>query len=242
MKLLQLIKNNIPNTITCFNLLSGCLACIFSFRSQESFGFLMGYELVFIFIGMAAVFDFCDGLAARLLHAYSALGKELDSLADLISFGLAPSLLLFNAMQHFEAAGCSIIPYIALLLAVFGAVRLAKFNIDDRQTTTFIGLPIPANAIFWIGFCAWLYKHPNLYPGSILMICLIVIFSLLMVSRLRMSSLKFKNLSFADNVKRYFIILGAILFVISYQVAGFAWTILFYLAISLFGRKSDNSQ
>lgn len=236
MKLTQIIKNNIPNTITCLNLLSGCMAVVFSFRSQEMFGMLAGYEVVFMLICLAAIFDFCDGLAARLLGAYSALGKELDSLADLISFGLAPSVLLFNTMQTYNEPS-SIMPYFALLLTVFAAIRLAKFNIDDRQTTTFIGLPVPSNALFWIGFCAWVHENEHFYPTDYVVIALVIVFSYLMVSRIRMFSLKFKNLSFADNILRYFLIVGAALFVFSYQVSGFAWTILLYITMSIFSRK-----
>lgn len=238
MNITQFIKNNIPNTITCLNLLSGCLACIFAFRCEEQFGILKGYEVVFLLIGIASIFDFCDGLAARLLHAYSALGKELDSLADLISFGLAPAILLFNTMQGFnENDPSSIFPYFALIIAVFAAIRLAKFNIDDRQTTTFIGLPVPANALFWIGACAWF--HQNFYIGNPATIALIVLFSFLMICHMRMFSLKFKNLSFTENISRYFIILGAILFIVSYKVSGLAWTIILYLTISAFSRSKS---
>lgn len=237
MKFTKVIKNNIPNTITCLNLLSGCLSTIFTFHCAEQYGVLKGYEVVFLLIGAAAVFDFFDGFAARMLQAYSALGKELDSLADLISFGLAPALLVFNTMQSYNTPG-SIYPYAALLIAVFGAIRLAKFNIDDRQTTSFIGLPIPANALFWIGLCAWFHQY-NIYIGNIATTIMILLFSFLMVSRLRMFSLKFKNFSFAENVKRYFIILGAILFIISYQVSGLTWTIILYLVISIFSRTKE---
>lgn len=238
MKFLQFIKNSIPNCITSMNLLSGCLAVIFSFKSSETFGALQGYELSFIFIGLAAVFDFCDGFSARLLHAYSALGKELDSLADLISFGLAPAMLLFNTMVANNPEG-SILPYFSLLLAVFGALRLAKFNIDDRQTTTFTGLPIPANAIFWIGFIAWIRSFGYIQDYIILII--VVLFSYLMVSKIRMFSLKFKNLNFAENLLRYVLILATILFVLNYGVSGFAWTILLYIVLSVFSRQVRNS-
>ena len=240
MKLTQIIKNNIPNTITCLNLLSGCLASIFTFHCEEQFGIFTGYEVVFLLIGAAAVFDFFDGFAARLLQAYSALGKELDSLADLISFGLAPALLVFNTMKGYNAPD-SIYPYVSLLIVIFGAIRLAKFNIDDRQSTSFIGLPIPANALFWIGLCAWFHQY-NMYIGNAATIILILTFSFLMVSRLRMFSLKFKNFSFAENVKRYFIILGAILFIISYQVSGLTWTIILYLIISIFSRTKEPAE
>lgn len=191
--------------------------------------------MVFIFIGLAAFFDFCDGFAARLLHANSPLGKELDSLADLISFGLAPALLIFNTMEVFN--GGSIWSYGALIIAAFAAVRLAKFNIDDRQTTTFIGLPVPANALFWIGFCAWM--HTYTYVGNAIVLIIAVIFSWLMICNVRMFSLKFKNIKIAENFKRYILILGAILFISYYQVSGFAWTIILYIAMSVFGKKSE---
>ena len=102
--MIKKIKANIPNAITCLNLLSGCVACIFAFHSQETFGAFKGYELVYILIGAAAIFDFFDGAAARLLHATSNIGKELDSLSDLISFGVAPAMLMYNTMTFHNGA------------------------------------------------------------------------------------------------------------------------------------------
>lgn len=188
----------------------------------------------FIFIGAASVFDFCDGFSARLLHAYSPLGKELDSLSDLVSFGLAPAFLVMNVMRTYGAPLW--VSASALLIAVMGALRLAKFNVDTRQTTSFIGLPIPANAIFWIGTLAWIDSHA--YPGNIAMVILILAVSLLMVSELKMFSLKFANLSWRENVRRYVILAAAVLFVLTEGVSGLAWTIILYILISLFGRKT----
>lgn len=167
------------------NLFSGCMAVVSAFHFNETIGAMQGYEWAFLFIGLATVFDFCDGLSARLLHAYSALGKELDSLSDLVSFGVAPAALVFNLIQSQTG---SWVAFLAFLIAVFGALRLAKFNIDDRQTTSFIGLPIPANAIFWIGVVAWNVDFR--YIGDAWMTALVVLFPLLMVSSLPMFSLK----------------------------------------------------
>lgn len=229
------IKSYIPNTITCLNLLSGCAAVFFAFNLGMETGSLSPMSWAFIFIGAAAVFDFCDGLSARLLHAYSPVGKELDSLSDLVSFGLAPAFLVMNSMQ---AYGASVwVSAIALFIAVMGALRLAKFNVDTRQATSFIGLPIPANAIFWIGALAWIDSHS--YPGDIVMAGLIVAISLLMVSELRMFSLKFANLSWRGNVRRYVVLAAAVFFVITEGVSGFAWTIVLYILISLFGKKAE---
>lgn len=231
--MLKRIIAQIPNSITCLNLLSGCLACILAFSCDEQIGTLKGYEWAFICIGAAAVFDFCDGAAARLLHLYSLIGKELDSLADLISFGLAPALLMFNTMNINN--GDSIISYIALVIAVFGALRLAKFNVDELQTTSFRGLPIPANAIFWIGTCSWINIHG--YFGDGITIALIIVVSLLMVSNIRMFSLKFKNFKLIENLKRYVILLSAILFVAFFGIPGFALAICLYLLMSIAFRE-----
>ena len=145
------ITKNIPNSITCLNLLSGCFACLFAYKGE--------YDIVALCIGLSALFDFLDGMAARLLHAYSPMGKELDSLADLISFGLAPGFMAMHFMLYdsvFHGINDSYQIWwalSALLIPIFSALRLAKFNIDARQTTSFIGLPVPANALFWIGIC-----------------------------------------------------------------------------------------
>lgn len=233
--MLKHIKSQIPNTITCLNLISGCIACILSFSCNETIAGIPGYEWVFIFIAISAIFDFCDGGAARLLKAYSDLGKELDSLADLISFGLAPSLLMFNTMNMYNDSSWT--SYIALVIVVGGALRLAKFNIDENQATTFKGLPIPANAIFWVGFCSWIHTYE--YPGDWLMIILLVSMALLMISKLKMASLKFKNFNLKENLKRYIIILAAILLVALMGIPGLAVTICFYCLISYLTRKSE---
>lgn len=222
----------IPNTITSLNLLSGCVAIYMAFNLTVLMGSLTGLQWFYICIAAAAVFDFCDGLSARLLKAYSAIGKELDSLSDLVSFGVAPGMLMLNIMSG-ECDG--IWSFGALLIPVLGALRLAKFNVDDSQTTTFTGLPIPANALFWIGLADWIQQYR--YPGTILMLVLILLISLAMVSKIRMFSLKFKNLTFYDNVKRYGIIIAALAFVIWYGVSGLAWTILLYILISIFTQK-----
>lgn len=229
------IVKNIPNSITCLNLLSGCLAVVMAFNLDKQIGCLSGRELAYALIGAAAVFDFCDGFAARLLKAYSELGKQLDSLCDLVSFGVAPGMLMYNTMI---ACGTPMgLALCAMLIPVCGALRLAKFNIDETQATTFRGLPIPANAIFWIGVSGWIAEYG--YPGFAIMAVLIVLISLAMVSNIRMFSLKFKDYSFNNNVKRYAIIMAAIAFVVLYGVDGLAWTIALYIFISIFSRRRD---
>lgn len=224
----------IPNTITCLNLLSGAVACILSFKSTQILaGGLYGYQWAFIFIGAACVFDFLDGAMARLLKAFSSIGKDLDSLSDLVSFGLAPSLLMYNFMtSHTED---SLVCYISLWIALMGALRLAKFNVDTRQTTSFIGLPIPANALFWIGTVDWIAAHG--YPGNLAMCILIFLFPLLMVSNLPLFSLKFKNFDWRENFRRYVLILACVIFLITDGVPGLAWTIVFYIVLAVCTRR-----
>ncbi len=237
MKLFRAVKQNIPNTITSMNLFSGCMAVVSAFHFNETIGAMQGYEWAFLFIGLATVFDFCDGLSARLLHAYSALGKELDSLSDLVSFGVAPAALVFNLIQSQTG---SWVAFLAFLIAVFGALRLAKFNIDDRQTTSFIGLPIPANAIFWIGVVAW--NMDFRYIGDAWMTALVVLFPLLMVSSLPMFSLKVKTLSLRSNVRRYALLLGTAMLVAALQLAGLLWAIVFYILLSVTERRDEQNR
>lgn len=232
--MLRKIISIIPNSITCLNLLAGTLACIFAFNYDSQLGALLGYQWAFVCIAAAAVFDFCDGAAARLLHAYSDMGKELDSLADLISFGLAPALLMFNTVNYFNP-DFSWWSLTSLWIVVAGALRLAKFNVDTRQTTSFIGLPIPSNALFWIGFIAWIHTHT--YIGNVATAILLIAFPMLMVSELKMFSLKFSNFSFRENFRRYFLLVGAVMFITTAGVAGLAWTVILYITMSLAGRK-----
>lgn len=231
--MLRKIVSCIPNTITLLNLLSGCAAIVFAFHHSERIGAFSGLEWGWIMIGAAALFDFCDGASARALRAYSAIGKELDSLSDLVSFGVAPAMLVLNLMQDYSSHPW--LCYAAMFIPAMGALRLAKFNVDTTQTTSFRGLPIPANAIFWIGMCGWVQRYG--YPGTAVMVIFIVLVSLAMVGNLRMFSLKFKNFDLRENFSRYVILLAAVAFVVFYGVSGFAWTILLYMLISMFTRR-----
>ena len=227
------IRNNIPNAITSLNLLFGSMACIAAFSCFDTVcGGFKGYELAFICIALSAVADFFDGLVARLLNAVSGIGKELDSLADLVSFGLAPAMILYNMMLDHGAGHWALV---ALLLPVFGALRLARFNVDTNQATTFTGLPIPANAIFWVGFTAWYVMHP--VPLWVV-ILLIVALALLMVCNLRMFSLKMHNLSsLKQNWAQYLQVIATVAFVIVMGLPGLAPAIMLYVLLSVIKRE-----
>ena len=223
------ITRNIPNSITCLNLAAGLMSIVCAFGGAEPLWGLKAYEWAFIFIGIAAVADFLDGFAARALHAYSELGKELDSLCDLVSFGVAPAMIMLNCLES-VAPESGWIKWGALLIPVAGALRLAKFNIDTRQSSSFIGMPIPANAIFWIGFISW-YAH-NTFLNQWFVVALIVVMSLLMVSSIPMFSLKLKNFNFKENYKVYFLVFAFFLFVFTSHLPGLSWTIIFYVLAS----------
>ena len=193
---------------------------------------LKGYQCAFILIGLAAVADFCDGLTARALHAVSNIGAELDSLADLVSFGIAPAMVLYNMML---GQGSGHWALVAMLLPVFGALRLARYNVDPTQGTVFTGLPIPANAIFWIGFTAWYAMHS---VPLWLVIVLIVALSLLMVCNLRMFSLKMHNLSsLKQNWAQYLQVVATVAFVVFMGLPGLAASIALYVLLSIIKKE-----
>ena len=225
------IVRNIPNSVTCMNLIAGCLAIFCGSKGNGELWGLHGWEWSCIFIAIAAVADFLDGLCARLLKAYSDLGKELDSLCDLVSFGVAPAIMLSYLL--IERGMPTLMALCTLLIPVAGAVRLARFNIDTRQASCFIGMPIPANAIFWAGFCGLIAEGadflmlPGVYYPVLLVECS------LMISPLRLFSLKFKNLRFRENLPRYLLIAGAVFFVFSMGISGLMWLIVYYIFLSL---------
>ena len=225
-----MIKNKIPNAITSLNGLCGALAVIAAFEGvNDTLWGLSGYQLAALLIALAAVADFLDGLSARLLHAVSGIGKELDSLSDLVSFGLAPAMMMLNVMR--VAKPQSALCYAAVLLPVFGALRLARFNVDSRQATSFIGLPIPANAIFWIGMTDFYATHHDM--NQWIVVALIVLLSWLMVCNLPMFSLKLHSLAFKDAWAQYLLIVGAVALVLLLGLPGLAATIALYVLLSL---------
>ena len=215
------MKKHIPNFITCLNLFSGCVASFLAFKGN--------YEGAFIAILLAAVFDFMDGFAARLLKAYSAMGKELDSLADMISFGLAPGAIVFSFLT--DTGTNEWLPFVGFLIPVFSGLRLAKFNIDDRQSSSFLGLPVPANAIFWAGL---VYSFsPFLMNNVWFLFILIALFCFFLVSEIPMFSLKFKNISWKENQNQYLFLIGCGVILAIFQLSAFALIISWYIASSV---------
>ena len=220
------ITRHIPNTITCCNLLSGCMAVISAFQADA------WHTLLWVVAG--ALFDFCDGLSARLLKAYSPIGKELDSLADLVTFGLAPAMLCLMTLRRFDYTSptvATLYPFFGLILVVFAALRLAKFNTDERQTTSFLGLAVPANALFWCGL--FQLDLNNLPYAQWIIGGLALLFSLLMVSEIPMFSLKFKSLRWADNKIRFIFLLVSVIILVILHEKGLSAVIGWYIILSI---------
>ena len=229
------ITRHIPNMVTCCNLFSGCIAAVMAFQSN--------YEAAILFIILGAVFDFFDGMLARLLNVSGPLGKELDSLADDITFGFAPSAIVFSLFKEvqypeFMSGITEYFPYTAFIIAAFSALRLGKFNIDPRQSSSFIGLPTPANALFWgslvVGAHSFLVSDSF---NAIYLFILVILMSYLLVAELPMFSLKFKNLSWRDNKVSYIFLLIYIPLLAVFRISGFAAIILWYILWSLLTRK-----
>ena len=229
-----MIKKHIPNFITCLNLFSGCVAVLLAFKGN--------YQGAFIAILIAAVLDFLDGFAARALKAYSPMGKELDSLADVISFGMAPGAIVFSLLS--ETNTFEWLPYLAFLIPICSGLRLAKFNIDERQTSAFIGMPTPANAIFWGGLA---FSYSGLLVQNYwVLIVLAVLFSYLLVAEIPMFALKVKNLAWKDNQIQYIFLLVTIILLVVFQLNAFApiigWYILLSVLTAIFLKSNDNAE
>lgn len=234
------VKKHIPNFITCLNLFCGCASIVFSTQGIIT--------LAAYFIFAAIIFDFLDGLAARAFKAYTETGKQLDSLADMVSFGTAPAFILFYFLDtqiadffHYDVHTGSmpvylmILPFSAFLISIFSAFRLAKFNIDPRQTVNFIGLPTPATAMFISSlafisgdelFAGWV-QNPYVLLGIIFML------SLLMVSGIPLFSMKLKNLDWKNNSHRFIFLALSVVLLLFLKFSAIPVIIMLYVVLSL---------
>lgn len=233
------MKKHIPNTITGLNAVSGCIAVYMAFNGE------LVYASIFIFLG--AVFDFFDGLTARLLNAYSDLGKEMDSLADMISFGFAPSAIAYSLLANmlnmdlmdlFNGNYSAAVLLIPFIMVMFSALRLAKFNIDTRQTSSFIGMPTPANAVLWASFPIILQYGDisfvkDLINNQWVLISLVFVLSYMLVAEIPMFSFKIKSLKLKDNYTRYIFLLTTVLLVVSLDISAMAFLIPLYVVFSV---------
>lgn len=230
------ITRQIPNTITCCNLVSGCIAVLYAFEGL--------YATAFLFIVIGAVFDFFDGMSARLLGVSSPIGKELDSLADCITFGLAPSAIIYTFLStqpwlELVPVVGRYVPYTAFVLAAFSALRLAKFNLDERQTTSFIGMPTPANALFWasliVGSEGWLSSSPLTVAAVVVMV---FVCSWLLVAEIPMFALKFKTWGWRGNGLKYVFIATSAVLLAVFRLSGFAAVVAWYVLLSVLSNRN----
>lgn len=224
------MKQHIPNTVTCLNLFSGCLGIVFAFNGDLIFA---SYAIFF-----AALLDFLDGMLARLLKAYSELGKQLDSLADMVSFGVLPSVIIYHLFLSTDnISSFAWMSFLAFIIAVFSGLRLAKFNIDTRQSENFIGLPTPANALLIASFPFLLQENNMIFMTYIMNPIALLVFSLIMslllISEIPLISLKFKSLSFSENKLRYLLIISSLVLIILFKIASLPIIMILYILISL---------
>lgn len=228
------VKKHLPNAITCANLFSGCIGIVFTFQDNLIFA---SYAIF-----LAAIFDFFDGFASRVLKSYSGIGKDLDSLADMVSFGVLPSAIMY--MLLLQAPQISRVSewlnFIAFLIPVFSALRLAKFNTDTRQAESFIGLPTPANAILIASIPLILQQYESIAPYILNpygLTVFIAIMCTLLVAEIPLMSLKFKDSNFNKNFYRYLLLLFSAILILFFKFAAVPVVIVMYITLSLIQLK-----
>lgn len=227
------VKSQIPNVITLLNLFCGCVAVVYASQDQ--------FEWAFLFVCLGIFLDFFDGFFARLFKVQSELGLQLDSLADMVTSGVAPGLVMFQFLKslQYNADNFSFLPYVGFVVTLGACFRLANFNIDTRQTDSFIGLPTPANALFIISIpLVVLYGNINLVnevlgnPWVLTVICLLSAF--IMNAEVPLFSLKVKNFSFQKNSLQIFFLSASVVLLVLFRYLGVTLVILLYVLTSVF--------
>ena len=219
---------HLPNALTCANLLCGCMGVVAIFRFPEL--------PIAWFIWAAAFFDFLDGFTARIFNVNTAIGKELDSLADVISFGLLPALIMFHLIE--QNTEYPLLAYFAFLIAICSALRLAIFNIDTTQTDSFKGLPTPANALFISSLPLLSSEYFIWINNQYVLLFITLLFSLLLVSRIPLMALKFKRFTWRGNGLKFTLLIASILLLVVFKLEAIPLIILFYIFLSLFQKET----
>ncbi len=218
------MKKHIPNAITCANLFSGCIGVVFAFKGD--------LQTAAYFVLLSGIFDFFDGMVARLLNVKSAIGKELDSLADMVSFGFLPGVVMFQLLKVSDFSS-PYLPYLGFIITVFSALRLAKFNIDERQTEEFIGLNTPMNTLFIVSLPFIALDYPTVIGSSILLIAITAITSFLLVSEIKIFSLKLSNMTWAKNKFKFIFLILSALLIVFLKFAAIPFVLVLYIALSV---------
>lgn len=217
------MKKYIPNTITCLNLFSGCIGILFVLKGD--------YTAAFYCVLASGIFDFFDGMVARLLNVKSLIGKELDSLADVISFGFLPGAVVFSMLREYSTN--EYLPYLGFLITVFSALRLAKFNIDERQTSDFIGVNTPMNTFLVMSLPFLVEKFPSIITNEIFLIVFSVVSSLLLVSELKLFSMKLSSLAWKDNKFKYIFLMISVVLLVVLQLSAIPLIFVLYILSSI---------
>jgi CDP-diacylglycerol--serine O-phosphatidyltransferase len=227
------MKKHIPNAITCANLFSGCIGVVFAFKGD--------LQTAAYFVLLSGIFDFFDGMVARLLNVKSAIGKELDSLADMVSFGFLPGVVMFQLLKVSDFSS-PYLPYLGFIITVFSALRLAKFNIDERQTEEFIGLNTPMNTLFIVSLPFIALDYPTVIGSSILLIAITAITSFLLVSEIKIFSLKFSNMTWAKNKFKFIFLILSALLIVFLKFAAIPFVLVLYIALSVLHFRGINNK
>jgi CDP-diacylglycerol--serine O-phosphatidyltransferase len=230
------MKKHIPNLITLLNLLSGCIALVFA--SKDNF------EMTFFFVCLGIFFDFFDGFFARLFHVSSPLGLQLDSLADMVTSGVVPGFVMYQMLSNAVNSDPSLnyFPYLGFIITLGSCYRLANFNIDERQTDSFIGLPTPANALFILSLPLILKNTDSLIVLELLTNQWILLFTaglstFILNAEIPLFALKIKKFNLKDNALQFFFLLISLLLLVFLKFAGVALTIVFYVLLSFISNK-----
>ncbi len=244
---MNFIKNNLANAFTLGNLFSGCIGIIELLKGN--------YEITAICIIISLVLDFFDGFVARAMKSNSNLGVQLDSLADMVSFGFLPGVAMYSMLETATSSGLGEffpwIKYLGLLITVFSCLRLAIFNIDDEQTYYFKGLNTPTNTVFIFGICYLMFNEIHSQSlqnpfgqlsisfkfGSEILIILTLLSSWLLVSPIKMIAMKFKSMKWQDNIPKIVLLIGGILILIFFKIIGIPLLVVYYILVSLIFQK-----
>ena len=234
------MKKQIPNFLTCMNLFSGCIALVMVFRNH------LEYTAYLILI--AAFFDLLDGMVARKVGSNSEFGKQIDSLADMVSFGLVPGAVMFKLLQMSSLSELvpnemlrTFVQFVPFIITIFSALRLAKFNLDTRQTSSFIGLPTPANTLLIVSLPLILIQRPGQFDGLILNPVFILFVSMflsyMLISEIPLFALKFKSLDLKANMYQYILIALAIVLIAIFSFAAIPMVVILYVLLSIIKNK-----
>ncbi len=224
------MKKHIPNAITCANLFSGCIGIVFAFKGE--------LETAAYFVLLSGIFDFFDGMVARLLNVKSEIGKQLDSLADMISFGFLPGIVMFKLLSLSDYQS-TYLPYLGFVITIFSALRLAKFNIDERQNEDFIGLNTPMNTLFIVSLPFIAKDYPEIVGSSIILISIISLTSYLLVSEIKIFSFKLSDLDWRKNKMKFIFLFLSLILIAFLKFVAIPFILILYITLSILHFKND---